>query len=191
MTLKKHHESLALAKQVEENHKKLKQEHRELAHKYQELEFAYEAIDPSLENSINENIEKVNASTSCDDLLIDANATNVLPKLAPSREKELMDQVASLKSSVEKLSRGEYIHKQNTSTMPVTMEREVLVHFRSQTKALLLLRRSRQASLKKLDHIVNIAKSPGTTLGSVRCHHVLSLLYLKITHLCIKITIFF
>ena len=28
------------------------------------------------------------------------------------REKELMDQVASLKSSVEKLSRGEYIHKE-------------------------------------------------------------------------------
>ena len=85
--LKKHNESLVLAKQDEESHKKLKQEHRELAHKYQELEFAYEAIDPSLENSINENIEKVNTSTSCDDLLIDANATNALPNLAPSREK--------------------------------------------------------------------------------------------------------
>ena len=92
--------------------KKLKQERRELAHKYQELEFAYEAIDPSLENSTNENVVKVNASTPCDDLLIDANATNVLPKLASSREKELMDQVASLKRSVEKLSRGEYIHKE-------------------------------------------------------------------------------
>ena len=110
--LKKHNESLVLAKQVEESHKKLKQEHRELAHKYQELEFAYEAIDPSLENFAHETIEKVNASTSCDDLLINANATNALPKLAPSREKELMDQVASLKSSVEKLSRGEYIHKE-------------------------------------------------------------------------------
>ena len=85
--LKKHHESLVLAKQVEESHKKLKQEHRELAHKYQELEFAYEAIDPSLENSINKNIEKVNDSTSCDDLLNDANATNVVSELAPSREK--------------------------------------------------------------------------------------------------------
>ncbi|PVH35493.1 hypothetical protein PAHAL_7G199100 [Panicum hallii] len=107
--LKKHNESLVLAKQVEESHKKLKQEHRELAHKYQELEFAYEVIDPSLEKVVN---EKVNASTSCDDLLIDAYATNVVPKLASSREKELMDQVASLKSSVEKLSRGEYIHKE-------------------------------------------------------------------------------
>ena len=36
----------------------------------------------------------------------------MVPELAPSREKELMDQVASLKSSVEKLSRGEYIHKE-------------------------------------------------------------------------------
>jgi hypothetical protein len=107
--LKKHNESLVLAKQVEESHKKLKQEHRELAHKYQELEFAYEVIDPSLEKVVH---EKVNASTSCDDLLIDAYATNVVPKLASSREKELMDQVASLKSSVEKLSRGEYIHKE-------------------------------------------------------------------------------
>ncbi|PVH64316.1 hypothetical protein PAHAL_2G236000 [Panicum hallii] len=97
--LKKHNESLVLAKQVEESHKKLKQEHRELAHNF----------DPSLEKFAH---EKVNASTSCDDLLVDANATNVVPKLASSREKELMDQVASLKSSVEKLSRGEYIHKE-------------------------------------------------------------------------------
>ena len=89
-----HRESLVLAKQVEESHKKLKQEHRELAHKYQELEFAYEAIDPSLENFADETIKKVNASTSCDDLLINANATNIVPELAPSREKELMDQVA-------------------------------------------------------------------------------------------------
>ena len=97
--LKKHHESLVLAKQVEKSHKKLKQELRELAHKYQELEFAYDAIDLSLENSINENIEKVNASTSCDDLL-NANVTNIVPELAPSREKELMDQVASLKRRI-------------------------------------------------------------------------------------------
>ena len=45
-------------------------------------------------------------------VLINANATNALPELVPSREKELMDQIASLKSSVEKLSRGEYIHKE-------------------------------------------------------------------------------
>jgi len=57
-------------------------------------------------------VVKVNASTSCDDLLIDDNATNVLPKLVLSREKELMYQVASLKISVDKLSRGEYKHKE-------------------------------------------------------------------------------
>ena len=48
-------------------------------------------LTPSLENFVNETIEKVNASTSCDDLLINANATNIIPELAPSREKELMD----------------------------------------------------------------------------------------------------
>ena len=79
--LKKHNESFVLAKQVEESHKKLKQAHRELAHKYQELEFAYEAIDPSLENFAHETIEKVNASTSCDDLLINANPLILCPSL--------------------------------------------------------------------------------------------------------------
>ena len=51
-----------------------------------------------------------------------------------------------------------------SSTMLVTMAREVLIHFRSQIKAPLLLRRSRLASSRKLVHIANIAKSPGTTL---------------------------
>ncbi|PVH66915.1 hypothetical protein PAHAL_1G382100 [Panicum hallii] len=90
---------------LESTHAKLDLAHSDLL----KLEFAYEVIDPSLEKVVH---EKVNASTSCDDLLIDAYATNVVPKLASSREKELMDQVASLKSSVEKLSRGEYIHKE-------------------------------------------------------------------------------
>jgi len=36
-----------------------------------------------------------------------------------------------------------------------------------------------------------MTKSPGTTLGSVPCHVVLSLLYLKITHLCMITNIFF
>ena len=96
-----------------------------MAHKYQELEFAYEAIDPSLENFAHETIEKVNASTSCDDLLINANATNALPELVPSREKELMDQVASLivvwRSSQEENTST----RRFSSTMPVTMAREV------------------------------------------------------------------
>ena len=78
-----------------------------------------------------------------------------------------------------------------SSTMHVTMAREVLVHFRSQIKALLLLRRSRLASSRKLVHIANIAKSPGTTLGSAPYHHALFPLYQRITHQCFKITIFF
>ena len=163
-----------------------------MAHKYQELSFVYEAIDPSLENFVNETIEKVNASTSCDDLLINANATNIVPELAPSREKELMDQVASLKTSVDKLSREENIYTRRfSSTMLVILAREVLVHFWRQIKALLHLRRSRLASSRKLVHIANIAKSPGTTLGSAPYHHVIFPLYPRITHQCFKITIFF
>ena len=74
-------------------------------------------------------------------------------------------------------------HEKNTSTkkfsstMLVTMAREVLVHFRSQIKALLILRRSRLASSRKLIHIANIAKWPGTTLGSAPYHHTLFPLY--------------
>ena len=110
--LKKHDESIACSKQVDEMHYKLKVEHKELLQKYQVLEIAYESIDPSFKNSTNENVVKVNVSTSCDDLLNMDNATNALPKVVHSREKELMDQVASLKSSVDKLARGDYKHKE-------------------------------------------------------------------------------
>ena len=37
----------------------------------------------------------------------------------------------------------------------------------------------------------NIAKSPGTTLGSALYHHVLFLIYPRITLQCFKITIFY
>jgi hypothetical protein len=57
-------------------------------------------------------VVKVNVFTSCDDLLNEDNATNVLPEIVTSREKELMDQVASLKTSVDKLTRGEIMHKE-------------------------------------------------------------------------------
>ena len=110
--LKKYEESIVIAKQVHEKHYDLKVEHRQLIYNYQVLEFAYEALDSSLENSTIEKMVKVNASTSCDDLLIEDNATNALSKIVHSREKELMNQVASLKSSVDKLARGEYKHKE-------------------------------------------------------------------------------
>ena len=35
-----------------------------------------------------------------------------MPKIVASREKELMDQVASLRTNVEKLTRGELKHKE-------------------------------------------------------------------------------
>jgi hypothetical protein len=76
------------------------------------LEVAYEALEQSFEHSTIENVVKVNVSTSCDDLLNEDNATNVLPEIVTSWEKELMDQVASLKTSVDKLTRGEIVHKE-------------------------------------------------------------------------------
>jgi hypothetical protein len=110
--LKRHDESIVCAKQVDERYDKLKVEHKELTQKYQMLEVAYEALDQSFEHSTIENVVKVNVSTSCDDLLNEDNATNVLPETVTSREKELMDQVASLKTSVDKLTRGEIMHEE-------------------------------------------------------------------------------
>ena len=100
--LKEHDKLVALAKQLEVDHKDLKLRHKELTHKYQELEFSYEAIDTSLDEPSVETprVEKVNASTSCEDLLMDDLATNSLPKNDVSRERELERQVASLKTSV-------------------------------------------------------------------------------------------
>lgn len=107
--LHKHNDTVALADQVEANYVNLKVEHRELTYKYQELEYAYKAIGRTLDKSI---VKEVNAPTSYEDLLMSNLATNALPKIVASREKELMDQVASLKTSVEKLSRGELKHKE-------------------------------------------------------------------------------
>jgi hypothetical protein len=76
------------------------------------LEVPYEALDQSFEHSTIENVVKVNVSTSCDNLLNEDNATIVLPEIVTSREKKLMDQVASLKTSVDKLTRGEIMHKE-------------------------------------------------------------------------------
>ena len=109
--LKKHEDSVVIAKQVDEMHYDLKVKHRKLEYDNQVLEFAYEALSSSLENSTTENVVKVNASTSCD-LPNEANTTNVSPKLVSHRENELLDQVASLKSSVAKLTRGEFKHKE-------------------------------------------------------------------------------
>ena len=64
--------------------------------------------------------------------------------------------------------------------MPVTLTKEDLDPIRWPTKAKPNPRRSRQASSKKWVPIVNIAKSPVTTLGSAPCLLFLSLLFLRI-----------
>jgi hypothetical protein len=110
--LKRHDESIVCAKQVDERYDKLKVEHKELTQKYHLLEVAYEVLDQSFEHSTIENVVKVNVSTSCDDLLNKGNATNVFPEIVTYREKKLMDQVASLKTSVDRLTRGEIMHKE-------------------------------------------------------------------------------
>ena len=152
---------------------------------------AYEAIDPSLKNSINENIEKVNASTSCDDLLINANATNIMPELAPSREKELMDQVAILKSSVEKLSRGEYIHKEILFNNARDYGKRGLGSFPEPNIATTPSPEIKTSFIKEVGSYCQHCQVTGTTLGSALYHHVLFLNYQRITHQCFKITIFF
>jgi hypothetical protein len=99
--LKKHE----VAKQFEERYDALKLEHIKLRNEHEALELTFEAIDPS-------KVEKVNVSTSCDDLLMDAFTTNALPEMTSSREKELMEQVASLKTGMTKLTHGEFKHKE-------------------------------------------------------------------------------
>jgi cell division protein FtsL len=83
--LKRYDESIVCVKQVDERYDKLKIEHKELTQKYQLLEVAYEALDQRFEHSAIENVVKVNVSTSCDNILNEDNATNVLPEIVTSR----------------------------------------------------------------------------------------------------------
>jgi hypothetical protein len=84
--LKEHNESLVLSKQVSDQYNKLKFEHMDLRQKYNYFELAYEALEDNLEQASkieSTKIVKVDASTSCDDLLneliyttIEKSATN-------------------------------------------------------------------------------------------------------------------
>jgi hypothetical protein len=134
-------------------------------------------------------VVKVNVFTSCDDLLNEDNATNVLPEIVTSREKKLIDQVASLKTSVDKLTREEIMHKKILFYHARDYGKRGLGSFSETAKASFHLRRSSLASSRKLAHITNIVKSPDATLGSVPCLSYLSLPYLRI-HLCLRIIIF-
>jgi hypothetical protein len=64
----KHDDITMLKKSLESNHMKLKKEHVLLEMKYQELELASEDIGSSGHANARE-VTKVNASTSCDDLI--------------------------------------------------------------------------------------------------------------------------
>jgi chromosome segregation ATPase len=84
--LKEHDELLVLSKQVSDQYDKLKFKHVDLRQKYNYLELAYEALEGNLEQASkieSTKIVKVDASTSCDDLLnglvyttIEKSATN-------------------------------------------------------------------------------------------------------------------
>jgi hypothetical protein len=102
---------------------------------------------------------------------------------------ELMKEVESLKSSMAKLTRGEHKHKEMLFHHARDFGKRGLGSYPWPTKAKPNPRRSRQASSKKWVPIVNIAKSPVTTLGSASCLLFLSLLCLR-TLLYSKIIIF-
>ena len=93
-----------------------------------------------------------------------------------------MDQVASLKSSVEKLSRGEYIHKEIFFNNARDYDKRGLGSFPEPNQGTTPSPEIKTSFIKKLVHIANIAKSPGTTLGSAPYHHALFPLYPRITH---------
>jgi hypothetical protein len=184
--LKRHNESIVYAKKVDERYDKLKVEHKELTQKYQLLEVAYEALDQSFEYSTIENVVKVNISTSCDDLLNEDNVTNVLPEIVTSREKKLIDQVASLKTSVDKLTRGEIMHKEILFYHARDYGKRGLGSFLETSKGIIPSSEIKPSFIKEVGSYYQHCQVTG--------HHTrecpLSILpYLRI-HLCLRITIF-
>ena len=120
--LKEHDTLKSHVKQVEEDKAKIKLDHHELdlAHKallgkhneliqeHQVLDLAYEVIDQELKT--------IKKETLNDKVSIASHATNVLHKSLPlkenAREKDLMDEIESLRTSVARLSKGEVKHKE-------------------------------------------------------------------------------
>jgi len=107
-----HSKNIAAAKEREDKHQKLVHESKAMALKIKELEHALEHIDPSIAHSTTKIVVKVNASTSCEDLLPNPPMTNLAPKCSQAREKELEEEIESLRSCVAKLSKGEYLHQE-------------------------------------------------------------------------------
>lgn len=110
--LGKYDEVVESNKSLKASNYKLKLEHDGLIYKHQELEYAYDAIDRSLDELVDNDVVKVNASTSCDDLLDISCDITSSSKTNHAREKELQSEIASLKSCVARLTKGEYKHKE-------------------------------------------------------------------------------
>jgi hypothetical protein len=85
--------------------------------KYQELDLAFDAIDDELEIAKTKTI-KVNASTSCEDLVESPYSTTChiaspsSSKTNHDREKELEEELESMRKCVFTVTRGEYLHKE-------------------------------------------------------------------------------
>ncbi|CAL4994099.1 unnamed protein product [Urochloa decumbens] len=115
--IEKYDEVIALNKLLESSHEKLKLEHSDLKMRHQELEFAYDSIDPSVQ-VVAKDVGKVNASTSCEDLLEVPNSTvpcesiALSPKANHDRQFELEEEVQNLTTSMNRLVRGEYLHRE-------------------------------------------------------------------------------
>jgi hypothetical protein len=112
----KHDDIIVLNKSLESNHMKFKKEHVILEMKYQELELAHENIGSSGHANARE-VTKINASTSCDDLIEEPkvllNDENIASssKTNHARVKALEEEVRSLRSCVKTLAKGEELHK--------------------------------------------------------------------------------
>jgi hypothetical protein len=115
--LLKQDEVFVLNKSLESCNKKLKLDYANLNMKYQQLEFAFDAIDDELEIANTKPI-KVNASTSCEDLVESPHSTTchiVSPSFSKTnhdREKELEEELESMTKCVYTVTRGEYLHKE-------------------------------------------------------------------------------
>jgi hypothetical protein len=115
--LLKHDEVVVLNKSLDSCNKKLKLDYANLNLKYQELEIAFDAIDDELEIAKTKPI-KVNASTSCEDLVESPYSTTChiaspsSSKTNHDREKELEEELESMTKCVYTVTWGEYLHKE-------------------------------------------------------------------------------
>jgi hypothetical protein len=157
---------------------RLKKEHVLLEMKYQELELASEDIGSSGHANARE-VTKINASTSCDDLIDEPkvllNDENIASssKNNHARVKALEEEVRSLRSCVKTLAKGEELHKEILYYNARDYGTRDLVLSLIPSRKLLGLRSYMGVSSMKLDLIVNIARSPVITQGSVQ--HLLAL----------------